>query len=359
MKFNGTSAVQRDAGIGAGQASCLPVKAASSRQSQAGLAEPVCERRADSETCATVAVETFRNPQSAFRIPPRRRRGFTLVEIMLALAIFTMLMGALYATWVLVIRATSVGKGKAARLQRERIAMSTLEDSLTCIQSHQASIEYYEFIVANGDAPELSFTAYLPDDFPRSGEFINDNPSGLPMDFHMRRLTYSLRTDDDGRGKDLVLQQSPMLMEMSTLEQNNPLVLAKNVSDFLIECWDTNTMQWDTEWDATNTIPTLVRVTLAFDDPNPAGQSQVVTREVSFPSTTMPTIVQTPNGGNFVGGQGVFNSGQGNNPGNVPANGQSGSGSVGTFRPQSMSIQGQPPDLGPPMLPETPPSRAP
>lgn len=255
---------------------------------------------------------------------------------MLALAIFTMLMGALYATWVLVIRATVVGKGKAAQLQRERIAMGTLEGSLTCIQSHQASIDYYLFILQNGDQPELSFTAYLPDDFPRSGEFINNNPNGLAMDYHMRRVTYSLQADDDGQGKDLVLRQNPMLMDMSAVEQNNPLILAKNVSDFLVECWDTNTMQWDTAWDATNIIPPLVRVTLAFGAPN-SGPGQVVTRLVSFPSTTMPTIVQTPNGGNFLGGQQTYQNGQ---QGNNPGGGQSGSGQPAFGQ---MGGQGSPP----------------
>lgn len=213
---------------------------------------------------------------------------------MLALAIFSMLTAALYSTWVLVMRATTIGKGRAAQLQRERIAMQTIEDSLTCIQSHQASIEYYLFDVENGDQPLLSFSAYLPDDFPRSGEFIGSTPDGVPMDYHLRRVTFSLQTDDSGKGKDLVLRQNPILMDMSTEEQNTPLVLAKDVSDFLIECWDTNSMEWDTEWEATNMLPPLVRVTLGFGDAN-SGKEQVITREISFPSSTMPSIVQTPN----------------------------------------------------------------
>jgi len=104
------------------------------------------------------------------------RSGFTLVEILLAMAIFTMLMAALYSTWVLVMKASTVGKRTAAQLQRERIAMQTLENSLTFIQSHQASIDYYLFDVENGESPVLSFTAYLPDNFPRSGEFLLNAP---------------------------------------------------------------------------------------------------------------------------------------------------------------------------------------
>jgi len=246
------------------------------------------------------------------------------------MAIFTLLMAALYTTWVLVMRATTVGKRTAAQLQRERIAMQTLEDSLTYIQSHQASIEYYLFDVQNGESPVLSFAAYLPDDFPRSGEFLN-HAGGSYMDLHLRRVTYSLQADEDGQGKDLVLRQNPYLMDMSSAEQNQPLILARNVTDFLIECWDTNTAQWDTEWDSTNIIPPLVRVTLGFANPNTSDvtrPAQVVTRLISFPSTTMPTIVQTPNNsGSFLGGQGLFNQGN-NNQGSGPGNGQPGMGQL-------------------------------
>ena len=261
---------------------------------------------------------------NAHRMPvtvgrPQPGGGFTLIEILLALGIFTLLVAALYSTWTLVIKATIVGKTTAAQMQRERVAMRSIEDALTCIQSHQASINYYLFEIQNGDQPYLSFTAYLPEDYPRTGEFSGPTPDGLLMDYHLRRLTFFLQNGPNSE-KDLVLQQNPILMDLSPEEKATPLVLAKNVSNFTIECWDTNAMEWDTEWDSTNMIPPLVRVTLAFGDPN-SGRGQVITREISFPSGTMPTTVQTPANGTYVGGLQQFfnNNGQGspsfgNNP---------------------------------------------
>lgn len=268
----------------------------------------------------------FKKPSPAGLTLPRPKKSgpaFTLVEILLALGIFSLLIAALYSTWVLVIRATIIGKQTAAQLQRERVAMGTIENSLTCIQSHQASIDYYLFDVQNGDQPILSFAAYLPPSFPRSGEFTGMTSDGSGyMDYNLRRVTFSLQPGEEGNGRDLVLRQNPILMDLSQDEQNTPLVLAKNVSAFLIECWDTNTMTWATEWDATNMIPPLVRVTLGFNSPN-AGGVQVITREISFPSGTMPAQVQTPDNGNFLGGRGFYNN---NNPGNNQNNnpGQSG-----------------------------------
>jgi hypothetical protein len=276
------------------------------------------------------------------------------VEVLLALGIFTILIGALYSTWILVIRATIVGKGTAARLQRERITMSTIEDALTCIQSHQASIGYYLFNIQNGDQPLLQFTAYLPGDFPRSGEFEGTMPDGGAMDYHLRRLTFSLQSDDKG-GNDLVLRQNPVLMDFTPAEVNTPLVLAKNVSAFTIECWDTNAMEWATEWDATNMLPPMVRVSVGFANPATAA-SQLITRIISFPSGTMPSAVQTPN----------FNGNNNNMPSWLNHPNGAGSGGVGggsSFSPQTFYMQNQsptfnggngpPPDLGPPLLPAT------
>ena len=247
--------------------------------------------------------------------------AFTLVEILLALAIFSMLIAALYSTWILVMRATVVGKGRAAQLQRERITMHSIENALTCIQSHQASMNYYLFMIQNGDQPYLSLAADLPDSFPRSGEFEGLMPDGNLMDYHVRRVTFFLQPGENGE-KDLVLQQNPILMPLTTAEQNTPLVLAKNVSDFLIECWDTNTMEWATEWDYTNIIPPLVRVTVAFGDKNSGGQ--VITREISFPSATMPSQVQSPNYSG-IGGYNTYN----NNFNTSPGGGQNGQGGQG------------------------------
>ena len=72
-----------------------------------------------------------------------RRGAFTLIEIMVAFAIFGMIVAAIYSTWVLILKSSRVGQETAAQIQRERITVRTIEDSLTCIQSFQASMKYY------------------------------------------------------------------------------------------------------------------------------------------------------------------------------------------------------------------------
>jgi prepilin-type N-terminal cleavage/methylation domain-containing protein len=224
---------------------------------------------------------------------PHPRRAFTLVEIMLALMIFSMVVMAIYSTWMVVMRAAQVGQNVAVRAQRQRVALRTIEDGLMGIQSFQASQKYYSFILAGGSSSQLSFAARVPDIFPRNGTF---------GDFNLRRLTFSLESDGKGYsgGNNLVLRQNPILMDVDENEQKYPLVLAHNVKQFIVECWSTNknSGEWVTEWETTNAIPPMIRVGLVLGGEATASgkgfaaSDQTVVRAFSVPSEMMPAAVQ-------------------------------------------------------------------
>ena len=227
------------------------------------------------------------------RSPFRNSTAFTLIEVMIAMTIFALVMAAIYSSWDLIWRASRVSQAAAAQVQRERVAIHTIEDALTCIQSFQASMRYYSFVI-NDDPPQLDFTARLPDNFPRNGKF---------GDLNVRQLVFSLETGPNSE-KDLMLRQKPILLDMDEDEQKNPLVLARNVQTFKVECWDTNQAEWTKEWDSTNTIPPLIRVTLVLggnrNDFGSAAPTLSVTRVIAVPSQTLPSVVQTgfgPGGG--------------------------------------------------------------
>ncbi len=218
----------------------------------------------------------------------RHSFAFTLIEVMMAMAIFTLVMAAIYSSWDLIMRASRVSQEAAARVQRQRVAIHTLEDSLTCVQSFQASMQYYSFVVSE-DPPELDFTSRLPDNFPRNGKF---------GDLNVRQLQFSLAPgpDTEHQEKDLVLRQKPILLDMDEDEQKNPLVLARYVQAFKVECWDTNQVDWVTEWDNTNSIPPLIRVNLVLGsgktDYGNNAPTLAVSRVIAVPCQSMPAAVQ-------------------------------------------------------------------
>ena len=217
---------------------------------------------------------------------------------MVAMTIFTLVMAAIYSSWDLIWRAARVSQAAAAQVQRQRVAIHTIEDALTCIQSFQASMKYYSFVVDEG-VPMLKFTSRLPDNFPRNGKF---------GDLNVRQLTFTLEPPPnpgnifsvDSSERDLVLRQRPILLDLDLDEQQHPLVLARYVQTFKVECWDTNQAEWVTEWDDTNSIPPLIRVDLVLvgnsQEFGGGGPTLSVSRVIAVPSQTLPSVVQTGGG---------------------------------------------------------------
>lgn len=229
--------------------------------------------------------------------PTYRRRGaFTLIEIMVALMVFSLVIAAIYSTWALVMRATQVGQDTAAQAQRQRVVLRAIGDALMGVESFQASQKYYWFRLANGGAPYLSFVAHLPDSYARNDKFVG---AAAGRDCSSRRVTFTLAAGENGE-KDLILRQSPILMDMDQDEEKYPLVLARNVKEFTVEWWGTNNLneaEWSKEWDdtQTNTIPQMLRVHLVLGSNTAKGSSApefAATRIYTVPSQMMPGNVQ-------------------------------------------------------------------
>jgi type II secretion system protein J len=206
------------------------------------------------------------------RLRRSRRRAFTLVEIMLAIVILSGVIAAIYATWTAIMRATEVGRKAAAQVQRTRVALRCLEESLTYTEMYVANARYYGFVAENGSDASLSFVSRLPSDFPRSGRF---------GDYPVRRLAYTIESDPSG-DRVLALRQAPLLMDFDQDEQEHPLILMRNIKRMEMEFWDVQKDDWTDEWTQTNQMPKLIRVTLTTENPNqPFDRGQEYTRIVA------------------------------------------------------------------------------
>ncbi len=215
----------------------------------------------------------------------RSRTAFTLIEMMVALFLLSMVIAAVYSTWTAILRGAQTGRKAAAEVQRSRMAMAMLEEALSSARSFASDIEYYSFDAENGSKAYLSFVGKLPSSFPRSGRF---DP------FDVRRLTFSLEAGKD-QGDQLVLRQTPLLKEMNEDEDQHPIVLARNLKGFEMEFWDKRKGDWLDEWTETNQLPPMVKVTLQFaQDGNGSRVRDELTRVVALPSITVPMGWQAP-----------------------------------------------------------------
>ena len=275
----------------------LPQQSPGDRQIASECARPRAQQHEQTESpqlfhtsprCDAVAPGDGRTPSdSRPSILDSRQFAFTLIEIMMAMAIFSMVITAIYATWTLIIKSAQIGQESSAQVQRERVTFRTFEDALACARSFQADLQHYSFVVENGSSPTLSFVARLPEFFPRSGRF---------GDFDVRRVTFALESGPDGQ-QLLVLRQTPILMEMDKDEENFPFVLSRNVSKMEFELWDSRKGEWVDEWTRTNEIPTQIHLTMTYSRQNPdkpysTTPPEVVSRVLDISSAMVPAGFQ-------------------------------------------------------------------
>jgi type II secretion system protein J len=204
------------------------------------------------------------------------RRAFTLIEVLIAIGIFGLVMLAIYSSWMAVLRGSKAGLDAAREAQRLRVSMQVIKESLVSVRMFTANAELYAFEAdTSGDTAALSFVSSLARSFPRSGRF---------GDLNVRRVTYTVEPGPGGTNR-LVMRQLPLLLEMDIDEEENPLVLARDVKLFQLEFWDEMEQDWFDEWTYTNQLPKMVKVTLGL------GQSQ---RAASEPNRLITEIIGLP-----------------------------------------------------------------
>ena len=199
--------------------------------------------------------------------------GFTLVEAIMSVAILSMVLAMVYGVFFSMLRGTEAGAETALQVQRNRVALKTLEDAFSGLVYYEPDKDnpntgVYAFIVdtLDFDYPSVSFVSRVPPDFLGSKEFGSQT---------LRRITFQIEDDDDF-GRSLVMYQSATLQPEYDLEVEEPSrwVLGKDLDQFLMLFYSTSVEEWINEWDDTNSVPSRIKFELAYARPD-GGAAQI------------------------------------------------------------------------------------
>lgn len=232
----------------------------------------------------TGSLRSF-GPSPSASVARRVAGAFTLLEVMIAIAIFAGVMAAIYASWSGIIRGSKAALEATADAQRARVAIRTLEEALTSAVLFSQNVRHYAFVADTGGSfATLSFVARLGASFPGSGLFGEQT---------VRRVTFEVKNGQSGPN-ELVLSQKPLLAPPDSDADTYPLTLARNVKRFSVNFWEPRRGEWIDEWKWTNQLPRAVRIELTFGEPTQLGRQaeNVFTRTVALPSLAVPPAYQ-------------------------------------------------------------------
>lgn len=203
-----------------------------------------------------------------------RSKAFTILEIMIAIFIFSLILTAIYSIWWAILKGSILGLETAASVQRSRVAVRALEDAFLTSAMYKGNIKYYYFLADTaGEMAEVSMASRLPDSFPGVGRY---------GDQVVRRVSFKVERTPNGNV--LRMAQVPILQDV---DQNPPytLTLAKDVTLFKLSFYDLMQGQWLDEWTDTNQMPRMVKIQLGMGKmPNSNEPQDSVTRLISIPA---------------------------------------------------------------------------
>ena len=210
----------------------------------------------------------------------RRRSGFTLIEIVAALVIGTILLAAVYSTLEIMLRSIRTGKeavqslqvirGTSIRLQTDIRQNLSLLSSSPSIQSQVASSSASASSTSESDtstvaAEPLQFNLGVQGDAYTLTLFGSQTPRYSMVDAETPNSVYSdLRTITYTCQPGIGLVRSEMVnvlggTGMPDLEE----VLAQEVQEMFFRYFDPVNQTWTTEWDGTsNGPPAAIEITL-------------------------------------------------------------------------------------------------
>jgi prepilin-type N-terminal cleavage/methylation domain-containing protein len=208
-------------------------------------------------------------------------RGFTLIELLLALSIFSLVMAMAGGAFWSIMRSWRRGSEMLDQLHYGEYAMEQLVSAIRSAAWFPSKPVAYGFLLddAGGTGPNAA----------NSIEFTTSGTAFLPPDSPYRNGLHRLSVTVSGSGgeRGLAIQAWPHMTEEEDLDRNavETVVVTTEVRGFSCEWYDFEADDWAQDWEETNSLPKLLRVTLTMKpretDPTPVQLQRVVTIPVA------------------------------------------------------------------------------
>jgi general secretion pathway protein J len=170
----------------------------------------------------------------------RRSFGFTMIEVLVAVGLLSMLSSIIFAATSVILRSQTIVLGTQERYHAGRVAMMRLTSDLSqaFLSKHAGLLERNTETLFRGEEDEVLF-CYLGHRriFPKGPE----SDQGV--------VSYSLGRAKKGGGKNLVRREKPHIDERAD-RGGREEILAEGVKTLRFEYWDKEQEDWTSSWDA-------------------------------------------------------------------------------------------------------------
>ncbi len=245
----------------------LPASGEKVPKANEGLLERALPRMRPPGTCSSLSLGAGNRS--------RDQRGFTLIEILLALVLLALLMTAAYAGFSASNRAVQRGEAAIDATNKVRVTQQLLRrqigQALTLAFDQDSGTSTPILIQGSGD--ELTYVSALPGYLGQGGAYV-------------QRI--ALESGEGGRGRQLVFRHALLNGFDPTGSEpwaERPVILLEDVDRLAIEYRGLDDAgelgEWSDEWEKPDRLPLLLRIAIEFDDSS----------NLRWPTLTIPVLL--------------------------------------------------------------------
>jgi len=183
---------------------------------------------------------------------PRKESGFTVIEIMIAVALSALLLTIVYGTYFSINRSIDAATEDQDALETGRILLELIKKDIRGINLDRSGLVGKNDVVEDGSLGQIEFVT----------------SAGLPTDpLKLRRIGYALITNDRGE-KIFIKRVSTDLSDPLDSSASAPQVfeVSRIIKRFQLEFY--NGTDWTAAWDSdtAGAFPKQIRVTIDVAD---------------------------------------------------------------------------------------------
>lgn len=203
----------------------------------------------------------------------RGRRGFTLLEVLVAMVILSIALTVAWQTFSTATRAWTGGRELMDKIHHGDFVLTRLAASLRSMAFFKTAPDRYAFLVENNPGAYGEHTI----SWVTGGDAFL--PPGESLRHGLRRIAVGAGTDDDGN-EGLVVSVWPYLADEEEADVKSWFI-SENIKGLRCRVYDTNpdSEGWTDRWEYTNAIPGLIEITL-FSEPVRDGGEPVEFRQM-------------------------------------------------------------------------------
>lgn len=223
---------------------------------------------------------------------PSDRRGLTLVELLLAIAILGVIAGVVAATFHTAVAAWRAGTSAADAMHHADAALEQVYMALRSAYYPETRVPLDKYGFSHGDDGSDQPRARDTISWVKLGNALigEDAPyAGVP-----HRVELSLLEDDGPQGPGLYVRAwrlDGQPEDFDAAEDVSPVLLSAAVVGFNCQMMDpdakpmtySDPIEWIDEWPQTNRIPQAVQISLAIAPSDPRAEPLVIERFVGIP----------------------------------------------------------------------------